>query len=690
MYHFRVVLMAIAFISSAMVAQSQPKANASKSIKLLFVGDIMGHGPQVKSAYDATTKTYNYNPCFKYVKPIIEDADLAIGNLEVTLPGKPPYRGYPMFRSPDALGDAVKNAGFDVIVTSNNHSNDGRLEGITHTIDVLRNLNIHQTGTFKNEKERQALYPLIVYKNGFKLAFLNYTYDTNGLPTPPPAVVNLIDEDLIKNDIDAAKAMKPDAIIVVMHWGLEYQLNESPVQQQLAKDIFKWGADLVIGAHPHVVQPIKESYEPQADGSLKKQVTVYSMGNFISNQQKKNTDGGIMFEIELRKDEKNQLTLGDHAFIPIWRYIERKGGKTTYYALPISAVENAEYNPLKLSATDRKKMDSFAKTTRLHLSKFDSKERKITWGAIQQKEKTSEVGTNNSRVQRGYLPFNYVVGRKLGSSQNQLKGSSARVVEYYLSMPVHRIQPANTKMEQIASPDTTKPKFQKVRTYNPKVSSEKGGSAIKSGEVKGQQQPRALFKPKKNPVPEEKPKPYSYPSPSPSLQQNPTDTTLSQYMIQFQASRNLYPKSKYSYLGEIEIEATENGWYRYYTGSANSVETAKVLLTRVKAAGFNDAFITKKKRIKDINEEFTAKGDEAANPDAPKSVYKIQFQSAKNYYNISPKLFTDVLVLEHDGWFRYYTGSASTIADANKFLEYVQGKGFKDAFIVTFVNGKPK
>jgi len=688
MYHFRAVILAVAFFTIGINAIAQSKPGDSKSIKLLFVGDIMGHGPQVKSAYDASTKSYNYNPCFEYVKPIIEKADLAIGNLEVTLPGKPPYRGYPMFRSPDALGKAVKNAGFDVIVTSNNHSNDGGINGINHTIDVLRDLNIHQTGTFKNEKDYKVLYPLIVYKNGFKLAFLNYTYDTNGLPTPKPAVVNLIDEELIQKDIKAAQELQPDGIIVVMHWGLEYQLNESPVQKDLSQKIFKWGADLVIGAHPHVVQPIKESFEPQADGSLKKQVTVYSMGNFISNQQKKNTDGGIMFEIELhKKANENQITLGEHSFIPVWRYVERKNGKVTYRALPISAVEDAEENPLKLSVSDRNKMTAFAKTTRLHLAKFDSQERKLKWSEIEEKKEKAApaTGMNRSKINQRFLPFKYALGKKMGNTNIAMKGNAPRVVPYYLSTPIYRnkVEPIK-KALAAALPDTIKPKkkIQKVYSYQPKNNPSE--NTPKSGEPKSAQKPKAVFDPNK--VPKKRPKGYGFVPKTPVPKNTQVDTSGKKYMIQFQASKNLYPKDKYNYLGNVQIEATPTGWYRYYTGSVNSVAEAKVVLAKCKAAGFNDAFITKKKFIQSLDNENTAKGDSPLS----RVVYKVQFQSTQNYYNISPKLFADVLVLEENGWFRYYTGNASSIADANKFLQLVQSKGFKDAFVVTFENGKPK
>ena len=216
-------------------------------LKLLFVGDVMGHSPQIKSAYNAATKTYDYTPCFKFVKPIIEGADLAIGNLEVTLSDQGTYTGYPMFRSPDVLAKALKGAGFDMLVTSNNHSNDNGAYGVTHTIDVLKNEGFYQTGTFRNQAEKDLYYPLIVYKNDFRLAFLNYTYDTNGLSTKAPTIVNLIDEATIKADIAFAEQLKPDAIIVVMHWGLEYQLNENTVQYTLAQKMFEWGANLVIG-----------------------------------------------------------------------------------------------------------------------------------------------------------------------------------------------------------------------------------------------------------------------------------------------------------------------------------------------------------------------------------------------------------------------------------------------------------
>lgn len=312
------------------------------TLRLIFAGDIMGHAPQIASAQVVKNTKYDYEPCFKYVKPILEQADLAIGNLELTLPGKPPYTGYPMFRSPDDLARALKGAGFDILVTANNHSNDSRGLGVANTAQTLRDLDFLQTGTFINERDRSAHYPLMVYKHGFKIALLNYTYGTNGVPTDPPTIVNLIDKDQMAKDLAEAVARKPHFIIAVMHWGLEYQLTENAEQRDIAKFLISNGADMVIGSHPHVVQPIRKERVAMPDGSEKEALVVYSLGNFISNQQQPNTDGGILFQVDLLKKKGSpEVRVGQHGIIPVWRYIHKAAnGKTTFFAVPVARSEN--------------------------------------------------------------------------------------------------------------------------------------------------------------------------------------------------------------------------------------------------------------------------------------------------------------------------------------------------------------
>lgn len=269
-----------------------------------------------------------------------------------------------MFRSPDALADALKDAGFDLLVTANNHSNDSRGTGVKNTIETVREAGFLQTGTFRNQQERDLFYPLIVYKNDFKLAFLNYTYGTNGIPTEAPTIVNLIDTVQMAVDIAEAKARKPHFVIAVMHWGLEYQLTENAEQRALARFLIRQGVDMIIGMHPHVVQPVKM----ETVGS-KKVLVAYSLGNFISNQQQAHTDGGIVMEVELlRKKGAPTAQLGAYRYIPVWRYIHKAGAKTTFYALPESLLEHIERFP-DMSAAARDKMSQFIAALHKRLAK---------------------------------------------------------------------------------------------------------------------------------------------------------------------------------------------------------------------------------------------------------------------------------------------------------------------------------
>lgn len=362
--------------------------SAQDKLKMIFVGDIMGHGPQIESAAIEPNKLYDYSPCFRFIAPLLEQSDLAIGNLELTLPGKPPYTGYPTFKSPDELPLALRAAGFDLLVTANNHSNDGGLIGVQNTIKTLEKNGFYQTGTFIDSSHRAALYPLIVYKGNFKLAFLNYTYGTNGIPNHKPSVVNLIDEKAIKADIDAAKAHKPDAIITVVHWGDEYQLAENERQRALAQKMLNWGSTMVIGAHPHVVQPIKNYPLQETNGATRNGLVVYSMGNFISAQTKTYTDIGLMVEIELEKKvsiqesavSNPQTMISKVEYIPVYRYIYRPAaGKPVYMTVPVAAFENGEMQAqLPMPEATRVAMKQSADVIRKNLTQHGAVERKVS------------------------------------------------------------------------------------------------------------------------------------------------------------------------------------------------------------------------------------------------------------------------------------------------------------------------
>ncbi|MCB0662074.1 MAG: CapA family protein, partial [Saprospiraceae bacterium] len=257
------------------------------------------------------------------------------------------------------------------LVTANNHSNDSYASGLKKTLDIVDGYGFLHTGTFRDADERLLYYPLLVYKNDFKIAFLNYTYGTNGIPTREPTIVNLIDTELIEADLKEAKMLQPDAIIVVMHWGDEYQLQENAEQRMLANKIFSWGADIIIGSHPHVVQPVKE-VALDSTHNLEKGLVAYSLGNFISGQTKTNTDGGIIIELTLQKNLTNgKTTLKDHSVTPVWRYIFKDGDKTDYVL--VTEEELGANEDEYLTSTAISKMNTFLKNLKNHLGKSDAR-----------------------------------------------------------------------------------------------------------------------------------------------------------------------------------------------------------------------------------------------------------------------------------------------------------------------------
>ena len=326
------------------------------TLTILFAGDIMGHDMQIASARDDSTGTYSYDSVFKYIRPVIEGADFAVGNLEVTLGGAP-YKGYPAFSSPDALALACKNAGFDALMTANNHSADRGPKGIARTVRVLDSLNIPHTGTWTDSVARDTLTPLMLSAKGISVAMLNYTYGTNGIVVPPPRVVSYIDTVRIVTDIMTSREKGADLVVVFIHWGNEYDSVPSPLQELTAKAIFNGGADIIIGSHPHVLQPMQAT----ADTCGLKEPVVWSMGNFISNQRKRRSDGGAMVRIELKKQgDRTYITGAD--YILTWVYSPLENGRRKFYILPCSEFE--ENNGFIQPASARNAMTLFIKDSR--------------------------------------------------------------------------------------------------------------------------------------------------------------------------------------------------------------------------------------------------------------------------------------------------------------------------------------
>lgn len=351
----------IVFIVIALKSSAQDTTRLS----LLFTGDIMGHDSQIASAYDAKTGTYDYASCFQFVKPYISSVDLAIGNLEVTLAG-PPYKGYPQFSSPDNLAKTLKDVGFDVLVTANNHSADRGKKGIERTLTMLDSVNILHTGTFADEVNRMNDYPLILRKNGFTVSLLNYTYGTNGMPVTKPNVVNMIDTAQMRKDLIKSREARPDITIVFMHWGVEYQNLHNKQQQQLANFCFNNGADMVIGAHPHVLQPMEWRKNEN-------KLVVYSLGNFVSGQRDRYKDGGAMLYADLKKisyrPDSAVTTIDSAGYYLQWVYRTVDANKD-YYILPVPSFENDQTKFIK-DEVSRLALQTFARDSRSLFSKHN-------------------------------------------------------------------------------------------------------------------------------------------------------------------------------------------------------------------------------------------------------------------------------------------------------------------------------
>lgn len=326
-------------------------------VKMLFAGDAMQHKSQIE---DARMKEggYDYTQYFTEVEEDIKRADLAVVNLEVTLGGKP-HTGYPTFSAPDEFAKSLKDAGFNVFLTANNHSVDRGKKGIERTIKVLDSLDIVHTGTFKDSLERDIYYPLLMLKDGIRIAMLNYTYGTNGIPVPKPNIVNLIDTFQIKKDINAAKKLGADIIVTNIHWGDEYVLKQNREQERLANFLVDNGVRLVIGNHPHVVQPV----DIRREGDSIKSIIVYSLGNYVSGMRTINTSGGMVVNIDISKEPRQAVSIDRFDYSLVWTHKPKKDGKyTNFKLLPVDKYENEE-GKAKLGV-DYREMESFSKASR--------------------------------------------------------------------------------------------------------------------------------------------------------------------------------------------------------------------------------------------------------------------------------------------------------------------------------------
>ena len=319
------------------------------TINMAFTGDIMCHNTIYNDAFDKQSNTYDFSYIFEDIKYNIQTADIAIGNLETTLAGAAKgYSSYPTFNTPENLAYTLKKIGFDVLSTANNHCYDSGYKGIESTIDYLNDADISHTGTFKSEEEQNKI--LIKNVKGINIAFLSFTYGTNGITVPSDKTysVNLIDKDLIKKQLSLANSQNPDMICVSMHWGIEYQTIPNTEQKELADFLFKNGADIIIGNHPHVLQNYEKREITLEDGSTKDGFVVYSLGNFLADQNKKYTRDSAILNLNITKNTEGKIKINSVKYTPTYIYKDTSKSTKKFKIINITnAIESYEagYSP---------------------------------------------------------------------------------------------------------------------------------------------------------------------------------------------------------------------------------------------------------------------------------------------------------------------------------------------------------
>ncbi len=325
---------------------TQPPVTKLSTATIGSTGDLLLHDKVIRSGYDKATDMYNYESIFSYFSAFVSQVDYAVANLEVTLCGDDngyEYSGYPCFNAPDAIVDAAKNAGFDMLLTANNHSFDTRFKGLMRTQEVLIDRGLDYIGTRYQEEDKNYIVKEI---NGIKIGMICYTYNTgfdsngnaslNYIPLTAQAsrLVNSFSyEDLegfyekLAGELALMQEDGAEAVMLYIHWGDEYSTKANSTQKKMAQALCDLGIDVIVGNHAHVPQPVELLTNTQDE--TKKTLCLYSMGNAISNIRRgakfpAETEDGLLFKVTFAKYSDGTVVLESANVLPTWvdRYVE--------------------------------------------------------------------------------------------------------------------------------------------------------------------------------------------------------------------------------------------------------------------------------------------------------------------------------------------------------------------------------
>ena len=315
-------------------ADSKEKNTATEqetSARIMANGDLLYHDIIYISAKKADG-TYDFHENFEYVKPWLKQADLVIGDFEGTVNKDHYLAGYPLFNAPGEVMDAIKDAGYQVLDLAHNHILDSQIEGVVSTADAIEKAGMTPIGVYTHEPRDKA--PIVIKEvNGIKVAILAYSYGFNGIEQSISQedynrYLSDLDEDKMKAEIERAEK-EADITIIMPQMGVEYQIEPTEEQKKLYHKMIDWGADIIFGGHPHVVEPA-ETVEKEGD----KKLIIYSMGNFISNQRietmqdvenAKWTERGVLMDVTIKKKSGKTIIETAQAH-PSWVSRTPKGG----------------------------------------------------------------------------------------------------------------------------------------------------------------------------------------------------------------------------------------------------------------------------------------------------------------------------------------------------------------------------
>ena len=326
-----------------------------KYIDIVSLGNLIIHQSQINGAKNENG--YDFSPSFQYIKEMVSEADISLGILEGALAGGEPT-GYPIFNSPDEVIDSLRGAGVDIVNYANNHIYDYDDEGLQRTIEITKEKGLDVLGIKSTEEEKSYLVKEV---DGVKIGFASYVFETetiNGYKTINSNPVSINSENLINtfnyndlesfynriaSEISAMKAEGVEFIIASMHWGEEYNTYIESTQKEIAQKLNELGVDIILGGHPHVIQP----YEIICNENGHSTFVIYSQGNSLSNQSEQEigvaeSEDGIMIKFTLEKKD-GRVSLKEYNIIPTWVYKEEKGDGTYYHK--IIPVEEALANP---------------------------------------------------------------------------------------------------------------------------------------------------------------------------------------------------------------------------------------------------------------------------------------------------------------------------------------------------------